>query len=147
MWHFEDLWFAEPIFFLICGLKTCHSVLFIIRNLLKRRLFRTILRRSYICSICRNSGFVFVDYCNFVEICGFAICGLAHLRKLQICNSGMNPTSWGFAIFTLLKKCACPPLMVTYGTGSDRTREREVQRGRQDTRKRFEKLQLILTGQ
>jgi hypothetical protein len=36
---------------------------------------------------------------------GFTICGLAHLRNLRICNSGISPRICGFAF-------ACPPLVI-----------------------------------
>jgi hypothetical protein len=41
----------------------------------------------------------------FVEICKFAICGLAHLRSLRICDSSMSPRICRFA---------CPPLVKAY---------------------------------
>jgi hypothetical protein len=46
------------------------------------------------------------------KICGFAICGLAHLRHLQICDCRMCPGIFGFAIYGLTKKFACPPLYI-----------------------------------
>jgi hypothetical protein len=51
---------------------------------------------------------------NTIELCEFALCGLsiknygfglAHLRNLRICDSGMSSRICGFADF---KKCACP---------------------------------------
>ncbi len=50
-----------------------------------------------------------------IKICGFAICGPAHLRNLQICNSRMSPKIWGFVIcdlrFANFKKVSLFPCM------------------------------------
>ncbi len=59
---------------------------------------------------------------NSVETCGFSICELiiticqfadctAHLRNLRICDSGMSPRIFGFAICGQYKNFACPPLV------------------------------------
>jgi hypothetical protein len=53
------------------------------------------------------SNFRIADW-DTKEICGFAICGLAHLR---ICDCGISPRIGGFAICGLTKKFACPPLL------------------------------------
>ncbi len=44
----------------------------------------------------------------FVEICIFAICGLAYLRNLRICNCGTSLRMFWFAICGLLKKVCLP---------------------------------------
>jgi hypothetical protein len=90
-WHFADLRFADPIFFFICELKTsaspqistfspyknlaytvqqCSYSKYKVKNRFKKTTFRTVLRQS--CAV--------VPY--FVEICGFAICGLI----MRICG-------------------------------------------------------------
>jgi hypothetical protein len=47
-----------------------------------------------------------------MKICGFAICGLAHLKNWRICYSGMSPRIFGFAICGPLKKFASTPQSV-----------------------------------
>jgi hypothetical protein len=49
---------------------------------------------------------------SMIKICRFVICGLAYLRNLLICNSGISPRFCGFVICGLLKKFACPPLFI-----------------------------------
>ncbi len=51
----------------------------------------------------RNTAF-------FLQIFGFAICGMAHLPKFADCDCGMSPRICRFAIRRLTKKIACPPL-------------------------------------
>jgi hypothetical protein len=73
-----------------------HSILYKIKNLLKRQLlelFETVLSITN-----------FVEICGIImKICGFVICELAHLRYLRIFDSRRS----GFAICGLLKKYAC----------------------------------------
>ncbi len=58
---------------------------------------------------------------NFVEICGLAICGLAHLRDLRICNGGMSPWIFGIAICGLKKKSLhFPPEFLVASSQSNR---------------------------
>ncbi len=52
---------------------------------------------------CKFADLRFADR-DTKEIFGFAICGLAHLRNLRICDSGMSPRVCGFAICGLNKK-------------------------------------------
>ncbi len=65
------------------------SNLYKIKNLFKKTIFGTVFRRSCVV-FCRNL--------QIYKICRFAICGLVHLRKLRICNSGMSPRICGLAI-------------------------------------------------
>jgi hypothetical protein len=51
---------------------------------------------------------------NHYKFYWLAICGLAHLRNLQICDCGMSPRIFGFAICGLTRKFACPPLVTSY---------------------------------
>jgi hypothetical protein len=48
-------------------------------------------------------GFAIPQY-SFL-ICGFAICGLARLRNLRICDCGMRPRIYGFSFCGLTKNC------------------------------------------
>jgi hypothetical protein len=98
MWHFADLRFADPIFLAICGLKTSAYISFLqsTKNHFKRVTFRTILRQrvlQYFVEIC---GFAIWGW--IMKILAIAICGLAHLRNLRICDSGMSLRNCGFAI-------------------------------------------------
>ncbi len=53
----------------------------------------------------------FADYS--LQICGFAICGLAHLRNLRIFDFGMGPRICRFAICRETK-IICVPTFVNY---------------------------------
>jgi hypothetical protein len=82
----------------MCGLKTSAYIFFLqnTKNHFKRATFRTVLRQrvlQYFLEIC---GFAIWGW-NMKKF-GFAICGLAHLRNLRICGSGMSLRMGGFAI-------------------------------------------------
>ncbi len=85
-----DLRFADPVFFVICGLK--------LPQVRKYKLF-----------LLTNTAFnAPVQFCTqyknrlkrrLLGLFGrLAIHGLAHLRNLRICDSGMKPRIWGFAV-------------------------------------------------
>jgi hypothetical protein len=83
----------------LCKLKKCF----------KKRTFRAVLRQG--CAVfCGN-----LRICGLFnhKICGIAICGLAHLRILRICDRGMGQR---ICDLLTLKKFACPPLTITYDT-------------------------------
>ncbi len=56
----------------------------------------------------------FVICWSIMKIFGFRICGLAHLRNLRICNSGMSPRTCWFVFCRPLNKFPCPPLPTTW---------------------------------
>ncbi len=77
----------------------------------------------------KNTAFLFANLrmCNFwtgtpkkfadlrfadqsLQICGFAIQGLAHIRSLRICDCGINPRVFGFAMCRPITKFSCPSL-------------------------------------
>ncbi len=55
--------------------------------------------RAFMRQICA----VFCGNLRNIKICGYAICSLAHLRNLRICDGGMNPRIFGFARFACLR--------------------------------------------
>jgi hypothetical protein len=57
-----------------------------------------------------NNGFSI--YGLSMKICGFVICGLAHLKHLQICKCGMSPRIYG--LDADLKKMLLSQLCNTY---------------------------------
>ncbi len=66
---------------------------------------RAVLRQSY-AIFCENCKFAI---CRLIlKICGFAICGLALIRSLRICNNSMSPRICGFPIWILLEKVCMP---------------------------------------
>ncbi len=48
-----------------------------------------------------------------MQIFGFAVCGLGHLRNLRILGSGMSPRVCKCVICRLLNIFACPPLRIS----------------------------------
>ncbi len=101
MWHFADLRFADPIFYLFADLKLPKVRKYILfrrthimlqfkfvrnKNRLKRRLLWLFWDRVQICG--------FAIYGLIVKICGFANCG----RTPKDADSGMSPRICGFAI-------------------------------------------------
>jgi hypothetical protein len=89
MWRSAKLRFEGPISFVICGINTAASPqihtfspfkfsiqcsfsdLYKIKNRFKKTTFRAVFRQSR----------------DFFVDCGFAICELAHLGVLRICDS------------------------------------------------------------
>ncbi len=74
----------------------------------KKKTFRIVLRQSC-AAFCRN-----LRICNLRIIIKFAD-NNKNLRicNMQICDSGMSPRIYGFAICGLLKMFPCPPLLRT----------------------------------
>jgi hypothetical protein len=65
--------------------------------------FQTVSRQS--CALFYRKLWI---YGLIMNIWGFSICGLAHLRKLRIFDGGMSPKICGFASLGHLKKVCLP---------------------------------------
>ncbi len=107
--------------FVICGLKTPQVrkyILFFLTNIVCHALIqlynvKIVLKRRLLGLFWDSGVLYFEEICEFaicglimkiIKIWGFAICRLAQLKTLQICDSGMSPRMSRFAFFVFKKK-------------------------------------------